>query len=57
MANSLDTTEDLASGSMGGTWCKEGFFSKEELAGMKTLVNCFGIDLKGTVEPPKDKER
>ncbi|KAI4529464.1 hypothetical protein MG293_020712 [Ovis ammon polii] len=23
---------------------------------MKSLVNCFGIDLKGTVEPRKDKE-
>lgn len=34
---------------------KRGFF-KEELASMKSLVNCFGIDLKGTVEPRKDKE-
>lgn len=36
---------------------QRGVFFKEELAGMKTLVNCFGIDLKGTVEPLKDKER
>ena len=35
---------------------KRGFF-KEELASMKTLVICFGIDLKGTVKPLKDKER
>lgn len=55
MANSLDITEDLASGSMGELEAKRGFF-KEQLASMKTLVICFGIDLKGTVGPLKDKE-
>ena len=37
MANSLDITEDLASGSMGELEAKRGFF-KEELASMKTLA-------------------
>lgn len=35
---------------------KRGFF-KDELAGVKTLVDWFGIDLKGIVGPPKDKQR
>ena len=35
---------------------KRGFF-KAELAGVKTLVDRFGIDLKGIVEPTKDKQR